>query len=85
MLIWLAARTSEAVINQVVGDVVEWMRDRFRQNPESRRPKAALIVLYEGDEGVTSEVVELKSADTEPARRLPEEFERYTRTKPSEE
>ncbi len=51
VLIWMAARTGEAVINQLVGDVVEWMRDRFRQNPESKRPKVALLVFYEGDEG----------------------------------
>jgi hypothetical protein len=60
VLIWVAARTAEAVIDQVVGDVVKWMRDRFRQNPESRRAKAALIVPYEGDEGMTSKMVRLE-------------------------
>jgi hypothetical protein len=81
-VIWMAARTGEAVIDQVVGDVVEWMRGRFRHNPESKRPKAALIILYEGDEGRTSEVVEIRSADAQPVRRTPEDYERYTRTKP---
>ena len=72
------------MINQVVGATVEWMRARIRQNPESGRPKATLMILYEDDKGVTSEVIELRSADAEPVRRLPEEFERYTRTKPPE-
>jgi hypothetical protein len=72
------------VINAVVGDVVGWMRDRFRRHPENRRPKAALLVFYEGDEGHATEVVELKSEDAEPVRRPSEEFERYTRTKPPE-
>lgn len=83
LLIWMAARTGEAVIDQVVGDVVGWMRDRFRQEPEnSPRPKVALLVFYEGDEGEATEAVELRSADDEPVRRPTEEFERYTRTKP---
>jgi hypothetical protein len=30
VLIWVAARTAEAGIDPVVGDVVKWMRDRFR-------------------------------------------------------
>ncbi len=85
VLIWLAARTGEAVIDAVVGDVVEWMRHRFREDPENRRPKAALIILYDGAEGRASEVVELNSAEDEPVRRIPEEFERHTRKKPRTE
>ena len=85
LLIWMAARTGEAVIDQVVGDVVGWMRARFRQEPEkSPRPKVALLVFYEDDEGEAIEAVELRSADDEPVRRPTEEFERYTRTKPPE-
>ncbi len=85
LLIWIGARTGEAVIEQVVGDVVGWMRDRFRQEPErSQRPKVALLVFYEDDEGEATEAVELKSADDEPVRRPTEEFERYTRKKPPE-
>jgi hypothetical protein len=84
VLFWLAARTGEAVVNQVVGDAVEWMKDRFRQHPESNRPKCAIIILYEGDEGQASEVIELPSADAEPVRRPAHEFERYTRTRPPE-
>lgn len=85
VLIWVAARSAEAVIDRVVGDVVEWMKDRFRQNPDSTRPKAAVIVLYEGEEGHATEKVELRSADEEPVRSPVEEFERYTRRKPPEE
>ncbi len=84
VLIWVAARSAETVIDRVVGDVVEWMKARFRQDPESQRPKVALIVYYEGDEGHVAERVELKSADDEPVRIPAEEFERYTRTKPPE-
>jgi hypothetical protein len=84
VLIWVGARTAEAVIDHVVGDVMEWMKERFRQSPENRRPKAALIVRYEGDKGQISEVVELKSVDADPVRRTSEDFERYTRTKPPE-
>ena len=84
VMIWIALRGSEAVINQVVGLAVEWMKNRFRQDPEDTRPRAAQIILYEGDEGEVSVVVELKSADEEPVRRTPEDFERYTRKKPAE-
>jgi hypothetical protein len=82
VLIWLAAETGAAVIHQVVGIVVQWMREQFRREPDGK-PKRAIIVLYEGYEGQASEVVELEAADAEPVRRLPQdEFERYTRTKP---
>jgi hypothetical protein len=82
--IWLALRAGEAVVNEAVRVVVEWMRGRFRQDPNNRRPKRALIVLYEGDEARLSEVIELEAADAAPLRKLPQlpqdEFERYTRT-----
>jgi hypothetical protein len=84
LLIWVSARSAEAVIDQVVGNAVEWMKDRFRQSPESKRPKVALIVYYEGEEGHVAERVELKSADDEPIRKYTDEFERYTRKKPPE-
>jgi hypothetical protein len=88
VLIWLALRTGEAVVNQVVDIVVEWMREQFRREPDGKRPKRAFIVLYEGDEGQTSEVLELEAADAEPVRRPPQEDqgvyfeERRTRSKP---
>jgi hypothetical protein len=84
VLIWLATTAGAAVINEVVRIAVGWMRQRFRREPNSN-PKRLLIVLYEGDEGQVSEVVELETADAEPVRRLPqEEFERYTKLrKPS--
>lgn len=84
VLIWVGTRAAEAVINHVVGDVVEWMKERFRQHPENTRPKTAMIFRYEGDEGQLSEIVELRSADADPVRRTPEDFERYTRAKPPE-
>ena len=46
------------------------MRERFRR--ENSNPKRILIVLYKGDERQVSEVVELKDADAEPVRRLPQ-------------
>jgi hypothetical protein len=85
VLIWVAARSAEAVIDRVVGSAVEWMKDRFRQELEHKpRPKVALIVYYEGEEGHVAEKVELKSADDEPIRKPTDEFERYTRKKPPE-
>jgi hypothetical protein len=84
VLIWVAARSAETVIDRVVGDVVGWMKERYRHNPESKRPKVALIVRYEGEEGQAIEVIELKAKDAEPVRRTPKDFERYTRTKPPE-
>jgi hypothetical protein len=84
VLIWVAARSAETVIDRVVGDAVVWMKNRFRQNPESKRPKVALIVYYEGEEGYVVEKVQLKSADDEPIRKPTDEFERYTRRKPPE-
>ncbi|MDQ5830360.1 MAG: hypothetical protein M3324_10995, partial [Actinomycetota bacterium] len=35
--LWIAARAGEAIINQVVQLAVEWMRARFRQNPQDTR------------------------------------------------
>jgi hypothetical protein len=84
VLIWVSARSAEAVIDRVVGDAVEWMKDRFRQKPESKRPKVALIVYYEGEEGHLAEKVELQSADDDPIRKPADEFERYTRKRPPE-
>lgn len=82
--LWIAARAGEAVINQVVQLAVEWMKARFRQNPQDTRLRGARIFLYEGDEGETSVVIELKSADADPLHREPKDFERYTQTKPPE-
>lgn len=84
VLIWVAARSAETVIDRVVGDAVEWMKDRFRQNPKNKRPKVAMIVYYEGEEGYVAENVQLKTPDDEPVRSPSEEFERYTRKKPPE-
>jgi hypothetical protein len=86
LLIWVSARSAEAVIDRVVGGAVEWMRDRFRRQPGGRqpRPKVALIVYYEGEEGYAAEKVEMRTADDEPIRKPTEEFERYTRKKPPE-
>ena len=84
VLIWVAARSAETVIDQVVGDIVEWMKDRFRQDPENTRPKVAMIILYKGEEGHATEKIELRSGDGEPVRSPMEEFERYTRKKPPE-
>lgn len=82
VFLWLASTAGAAVINEVVKITIEWMRERFRRE-ENSIPKRILIVLYEGDEGRVSEVVELEAADAEPVRRLPqEEFERYTQRKP---
>lgn len=58
--IWLTLRAGAVVVNEVVRVVVEWMRGRFRQDPDNRRPKRALIVLYEGYEGRLSEVIEAR-------------------------
>jgi hypothetical protein len=86
VLIWVSARSAEAVIDRVVGGAVEWMRDRFRREPRGRqpRPKVALIVYYEGEEGHAAEKVEMRTADDEPIRKPTDEFERYTRKKPPE-
>ena len=83
--LWIAARASEALINQVVSLAVEWMRERFRQTPEEdARIRGARIILYEGNEGKPSEIIVLKSVDEEPIRRTPEDFERWTQRKPDE-
>jgi hypothetical protein len=85
IVLWVAARAGEAVIEQVVQMAIRWMRRRFRQYPEDTpRPRYTRIMLYEGDEGEVLEIIELRSADEEPIRRSPEDFERYTRTKPRE-
>ena len=84
VFLWLAARSGEAVINQVIQLAVEWMRERFRQDPEDTRLRGARIFLYEGDEGEVSVIVELDSADQEPVYRSPKDFERYTEKKPPE-
>lgn len=84
VFLWVGARASEAVINQVVQMATAWMRERFRQDPRDTRARGAHIILYEGDEGRVFEVVELKSAEEEPVRRSPEDFERYTQKKPSQ-
>jgi hypothetical protein len=85
ILLWVEAEVGKAVINQVVQMAIRWMSRRFRQYPEDPpRRKFAQIVLYEGDEGEVVEIVELRSADAEPIRRSPEDFERYTRKKPLE-
>jgi hypothetical protein len=82
VLLWLATTTGAAVIKEVVRIALGWMRERFRREPNSK-PKRLLVVLYEGDEGQVSEVIELETADAEPVRRLPQdEFERYTQRKP---
>jgi len=84
VLIWVSARSAEAVIDRVVGGAVEWMRERFRREPEGRqpRPKVALIVYYEGEEGHVAEKVEMRTAGDEPIRKPTDESERYTRKKP---
>jgi hypothetical protein len=85
IVLWVAARAGEAVIHQVVQMAIRWMRRRFRQYPEDPpRSRFAEIVLYEGDEGELFEIVELRSADEEPIRRSPADFEHYTRKKPLE-
>jgi len=86
VLIWVSARSAEAVIDRVVGSAVEWMRERFRRVPEGQkpRPKVALIVYYEGEEGHVAEKVQMRTADDEPIRKPTDEFERYTRKKPPE-
>ena len=87
MLLWLTAETGKAVINQVVALAAQWMKERFRSEPENTRPKATLIVLYEEDEdeGIVSEVIEVRSADSEPVRKPAEESERRPRKKPPEQ
>ncbi len=82
--LWVGARAGEEVITQVVQMATEWMKQRFRQNPEDTRARSAHIILYDGDEGKVSVVVELKSADEEPVRRNLKDFERYTQKKPAE-
>ena len=84
VMLWLASTTGAAVISEVVKIAVGWMRERFRREPNSK-PKRLLVVLYEGDEGQVSEVIELETADAKPVRRLPQDaFERYTKVrKPS--
>lgn len=83
-VIWVSLRAGEAIVNQAITFGVEWMKERFRQNPQNKNPKAIHIVRYEGNEGENFEVVEIRSADTEPIRKPPAEFERYTRGKPPE-
>lgn len=77
VVIWLSLRAGEALVNHVVGIVVEWLREQIQRKPAKPhytvRPKRAVIFLYEGDEGQASEVIELHSAEDKPVRRLPEE------------
>ena len=84
VFLWIAAEASKAIIQNVVGLAVEWMRERYRQDPEDKRLKGAHIILYEGDEGKVSEIIELESVDAEPIRKSPEDFQRYTQNKPPE-
>lgn len=85
VFLWVGARAGEAVVNQVVQLAIEWMRGRFRQDPEDTRAKGAHIIRYEDDESKVSEIVELKSAEEEPVRRSPrDDFEHYTQKKPAE-
>jgi predicted urease superfamily metal-dependent hydrolase len=84
VFIWVSVEASRAVINQVVELGARWIERRFLEDPEDPRLKGAHILLYDGDEGRISEIVEAKSADEEPVRRSPEDFERYTQKKPSE-
>jgi hypothetical protein len=81
--VWVGLRVGEAVIEQVVGFAVSWMRERFRNHPStSDRPKAVRIVTYDGETGIVRETIELRSADEKAVRRSPEAFELYTRKKP---
>jgi hypothetical protein len=81
--VWVGLRVSEAVIEQVVGFAVSWMRERFHNHPATRdRPKAVRIIKYDGETGTIVETVELRSADAEAVRKTPEAFEMYTRKKP---
>ena len=82
--IWVGLDVSQAVINQIVALATEWMKNRFRSNPENQRPKVTCIVLYEGDEGRVSECIEVMSPGSEPVRTPPAESETYTRIKPPE-
>ena len=83
VILWIAARAGEAVVNQAVQIAVEWLRERHRQEPEGRaRTKSVRIVRYEEDRVVEIEIVELESADSEPTRRPPMGFEGVTPTKP---
>src|SRR5918993_1816910 len=91
VLIWaplyVGTRFAEAAINELAAAAVEWMKERFRRDPENERPKVALIVPYEedkGDEGIVNLVIEVRSADSEPVSRPPEEHERRPRRKPPE-
>ena len=85
VFLWVSLKASEAVINQVVEISITWMRERFRQAPrQDTRARGAHIILYEGDEGKVSEIIELKSVDEEPIRKTPEDFQRYTQKKPRE-
>jgi hypothetical protein len=47
VLIWLAAQTASAVINQVVSNVVDWMKESRRDRRKSVQTR---IILYEGDQ-----------------------------------
>ena len=85
VIIWFAATTGAAVINQAVQIAAEWLRDRSRQDPEhgNRRKVVVQIGGYEGEEGWVYEIIELESGSSEPTRRAPTAFERYTRKKPA--
>ena len=83
--VWVGLRVSEAVIEQVVGFAVSWMRERFRTHPHPAtrdRPKVVRIVKYEGETGITVELVELENPHARAVRKSPEAFEMYTRKKP---
>jgi DNA-binding XRE family transcriptional regulator len=91
VFIWIGSTASEAVIAQVVGVAVSWMRERFRKNPDRKStwtgeelhiPQGVWIIRDEGDTGTPVVRVELESPDAKPVRLLPKDPGEYTRTKP---
>ncbi len=80
--IWVGAEVGKTSINQIVELAAAWAKERFRLNPDNRRPKALRIAQSNGKEGHIEEVVELRSERDEPVRKTPEAFETYTRRKP---
>ena len=63
VLIWVAFRASEALIDQIVKLAVDWARERFTKSGKEKRPKSIKIF---GPDGYLVITVVLKNATDEP-------------------
>jgi hypothetical protein len=63
VLIWIALRASEALIDKIVKLAVDWARERFTRSGKEKRPK---VIKIFGKDGYILITVVLKNATDEP-------------------